>query len=73
MYGEDLDWSYRLRQHGWRVVYSSDAEALHYGAASSAKDPHRFYVEKVVANLQYFQKHHEQARRSRFSFGDLLP
>ena len=58
MYGEDLDWSYRFHQHGWRVVYYSDAEALHYGAASSAKDPHRFYVEKVVANLQYFQKHH---------------
>jgi GT2 family glycosyltransferase len=57
MYGEDLDWSYRFKKNGWRVVFVAEAEALHYGAASSAKAPTRFYVEKTKANLQYFQKH----------------
>ena len=58
MYGEDLDWSYRFRQLGWRVVFYSDAQAIHHGAASSARAPCRFYVEKVRANLRYFRKHY---------------
>ena len=58
MYGEDIDWSYRFLQAGWRVVFYPDAEALHYGAASSGQAPTRFYVEMRRANLQYFRKHH---------------
>jgi GT2 family glycosyltransferase len=58
MYGEDIDWSYRFLKAGWRVVYYADAEALHYGAASSRAAPARFYVEMRRANLQYFKKHH---------------
>ncbi|HXY07805.1 MAG TPA: glycosyltransferase family 2 protein [Terriglobales bacterium] len=58
MYGEDLDWSYRFLKAGWRVVFFAEAEALHYGAASSGQAPTRFYVEMVRANLQYFRKHY---------------
>jgi hypothetical protein len=61
MYGEDIDWCRRFRQAGWRVVYCADAEALHYGAASSARTPARFYTEMYRANLQYFRKHHAKA------------
>jgi len=58
MYGEDLDWSHRFLKAGWRVVFFAEAEALHYGAASSGQAPTRFYVEMIRANLQYFQKHY---------------
>lgn len=58
MYGEDIDWCHRFRKAGWRVVFYSEAESLHYGAASSAKAPVRFYIEMQRANLQYFRKHH---------------
>jgi GT2 family glycosyltransferase len=58
MYGEDIDWCHRFRDAGWRVVFCSEAEALHYGGASSADTPVRFYVQMRRANLQYFQKHH---------------
>jgi GT2 family glycosyltransferase len=58
MYGEDIDWSHRFLKAGWRVVFYPDAEALHYGAASSAEAPTRFYIEMRRANLQYFRKHH---------------
>jgi GT2 family glycosyltransferase len=58
MYGEDLDWSYRYRKAGWRVVFFAEAEALHYGAASSGQAPTRFYIEMVRANLQFFRKHY---------------
>lgn len=64
MYGEDIDWSHRFLKAGWRVVFYPDAEALHYGAASSAEAPIRFYVEMLRANLQYFRKHHGRVRSS---------
>jgi GT2 family glycosyltransferase len=58
MFGEDIDWCHRFLQAGWRVVFCGEAEALHYGGASSAGTPARFYVEMRRANLQYFRKHH---------------
>ncbi len=58
MYGEDIDFCYRFRAAGWRVVFYPDAEALHYGAASSGQAPTRFYIEMRRANLQYFRKYH---------------
>ena len=58
MYGEEMDWCKRFWGHGWKVVFVPSAEAIHYGGASSANAPLRFYVEMQKANLQYWQKHH---------------
>jgi GT2 family glycosyltransferase len=58
MYGEDIDWSYRFHNAGWRRVYFSGASALHYGGASSASASTRFYIQMHRANLQYWRKHH---------------
>jgi GT2 family glycosyltransferase len=57
IYGEDIDWSYRFHQAGWRVVFYPGASALHYGGASSSNAPIRFYIEMQRANLQYWEKH----------------
>ena len=35
MYGEDIDWCYRIKQAGWRIVYFGQAEIIHYKGASS--------------------------------------
>jgi len=58
MYGEDIDWCDRFWGAGWRVVYFPQAAAIHYGAASSARAPIRFYIEMHRANLQYWKRHH---------------
>jgi GT2 family glycosyltransferase len=58
MYGEDIDWAFRFHQANWKSVYFSGARALHYGGASSAAAPTRFFVEMYRANLQYWRKHH---------------
>jgi len=57
MYGEDLDWCYRFHQAGEKTVFFADAEAIHYGGASSSNAPLRFYLEQCYANWQYWQKH----------------
>jgi GT2 family glycosyltransferase len=58
MYADDLDWSQRFRNAGWRVVYFPEAESIHYGGASSAHAPIRYAVEMQKANFQYWQKNH---------------
>ncbi len=58
MYGEDIDWCRRFQQRGWRVVYVPSVSSVHFGGASSANAPVRFYIEMHRANLQYWKKHH---------------
>lgn len=35
MFGEDIDWCWRVKQAGWTVVYVPDAVVYHYHGASS--------------------------------------
>lgn len=57
MYAEDKDWCKTFWERGWKVVYHPKAQAIHYAAASSSRDPVRFYVEMQRANLLYWKKH----------------
>lgn len=47
MYGEDLDWAYRIKQYGWRIVYYPRVQVWHYKRASSTRRAipsiHAFY------------------------------
>jgi len=38
MYGEDLDWAYRIKQHGWQVYYYPPVVVTHVKRASSSQD-----------------------------------
>ncbi len=58
MYCEDLDWCRRFKKAGWRIVYQPEAQAIHFGGASSANAPVRFVIELEKAMLQYWRKHH---------------
>lgn len=37
MYGEDLDWCYRVKQYGWRIVYYPRVTIHHYKRAASTR------------------------------------
>jgi N-acetylglucosaminyl-diphospho-decaprenol L-rhamnosyltransferase len=37
MYGEDLDWAYRIKQLGWRIVYYPAVTILHHKRAASTR------------------------------------
>jgi GT2 family glycosyltransferase len=66
MYGEDLDWCYRFRKAGEKIVFYADAEAIHYGGASSSNAPVHFYLEQCRANWQYCRKHHNGLAQAGF-------
>jgi GT2 family glycosyltransferase len=38
MYGEDTDWSFRMKQAGWRIMYVPTTTVRHVKGASSRKD-----------------------------------
>ena len=35
LYGEDLDWCYRIRQAGWKIVYLPGTQIIHYKGRST--------------------------------------
>jgi hypothetical protein len=62
IYAEDTDWSKRIKDAGWRVVYYPQAQAIHYGGSSASLEPATFTVELMKANLQYWRKHHGRVK-----------
>ena len=62
MYGEDLDWAYRIKQAGWKIYYNADVTVLHYKEAASKgkrairlKTRYEFYR----AMHLFYHKHYE--------------
>ena len=58
MYGEDLDWAFRIKERGWKVFYYPDASALHYKGASSSRRSYRLIVEFYRAMYLFHRKHY---------------
>ncbi|HID88456.1 MAG TPA: glycosyltransferase family 2 protein [Anaerolineales bacterium] len=57
MYGEDLDWCYRIKGAGWRVYYNPAVTVLHIKRASSRRNP-RARVEFWRAMSIFYRKHY---------------
>ena len=57
LYGEDLDWAYRMKQAGWRVFYYADVTVLHVKRASSRQNP-RAQVEFWRSMEIFYRKHY---------------
>ena len=57
MYGEDLDWAFRVKQAGWRVFYYADVTVLHVKRASSRQNP-RARVEFWRSMEIFYRKHY---------------
>lgn len=56
MYGEDIDWCYRLKEAGWKVVYFGEAEIIHHkgGSGRESKALYEFYN----AMRLFYDKHY---------------
>ena len=57
IYQEEVDWCFRFRQAGWKILFTPSAEVIHHHAASSSKDPVRFSVEQQKALRKYWNKY----------------
>ncbi len=57
MYGEDLDWAYRIKQQGWQVWYNADVTVLHVKEAAS-RHSQKARVEFYRAMVIFYHKHY---------------
>ncbi|MBI3976614.1 MAG: glycosyltransferase family 2 protein [Chloroflexi bacterium] len=58
LYGEDLDWCYRFKQRGWRVMYFPAVTVLHYKGESSRQASYRATRTFYRAMLIFYRKHY---------------
>lgn len=65
MYGEDIDWCFRIKQAGWKVVYYPEAKIIHYKGASSRKKPYKTLYEFHRAMILFYNKHY----RTKYNLG----
>ncbi|MGB3543813.1 glycosyltransferase family 2 protein, partial [Rubrivirga sp.] len=57
MYGEDLDWCYRIQQAGWRIYYTPSTQIVHYKGESTKKGDLRYVLLFYGAMLRFVEKH----------------
>jgi N-acetylglucosaminyl-diphospho-decaprenol L-rhamnosyltransferase len=58
MYGEDLDWAFRIKAEGWKVLYNPSVVVLHYKGASSRRHTRKTIVEFYRAMQIFYDKHY---------------
>ena len=56
MYGEEAEWCYRIRRHGWRVLYYPDATILHHSGLSPLQAPERMTLNMAKGQILLIQK-----------------
>src|SRR5690606_6024974 len=56
MYGEDIDWSYRILSGGYINYYLPNAGIIHFKGESSSKDPS--YIRHFYRAMQLFVEKH---------------
>lgn len=57
MYGEDIDWCYRIKEAGWKISYNPIVSIIHYKGASSRKKPTKIVYEFHRAMYIFHKKH----------------
>lgn len=57
MYGEDIDWCYRIKEGGWKIFYHPKVSIVHYKGASSRKKPFKIVYEFHRAMFVFYKNH----------------
>src|SRR5690606_15733619 len=57
MYGEDLDWCFRIQQAGWRIRYTPQTRIIHYKGESTKKGELRYVRLFYGAMIHFIEKH----------------
>lgn len=70
MYGEDLDWCWRMKEAGYKVMYNPRAEIVHYKYGSAQAVPFKTIKLAHDAMKIFYRKHY--AKKYNWLFGQLV-
>ena len=62
LYGEDLDWCYRIHQAGWKIMYLPDTQIIHYKGQSTREASFDRLMLFYGAMLLFVKKHFSRGR-----------
>ena len=60
MYGEDIDWCYRIKQAGWGIYYYPHTYIVHYKGGSAKRRPRKIIYEFHRAMWVFHHKHYHK-------------
>jgi GT2 family glycosyltransferase len=60
MYGEDVDWCYRMKEAGWEIHYYPKTKITHLKGASSRRKPMKIICEFYRAMYLFHHKHYRK-------------
>ncbi|WP_271809523.1 glycosyltransferase family 2 protein [Clostridium beijerinckii] len=58
MYGEDIDLCYKIKEHGYKILYYPEAQIIHYKGGSSKKKRSRVIYDFHEAMWIFYKKHY---------------
>ena len=58
MYGEDLDWCFRIREAGWKIFYVPETKIIHFKGESSKKSDTDLILQFYRAMKLFVEKHY---------------
>ena len=67
MYGEDLDWCYRVKQAGWKIVYEPRAVITHFKGKSSPEYDWG-HTKQFYTAMRLFAEKHFRTNKTRVPF-----
>lgn len=66
IYGEELDWCYRMRQAGWTVHFVPSAEVIHLGGQAMDNAADRRAQLLMEGQLHFYREHHSRSTYAAF-------
>lgn len=60
MYGEDLDWCYRIKAAGWKIIYYPEATIIHLKGGSGGRKSRKSIYEFHQSMIIFYDKHYAQ-------------
>ena len=57
VYGDDIDWCYRFRRAGWKVLFTPDAQIIHYGGQTTKQLSRTFMFQLYGSKLLFLKKY----------------
>ncbi len=55
--GEETEWMHRFNKKGWKIIFYSEAEVIHYGQQTNKKQPLLVKEGEVKSILNFFRKY----------------